>query len=345
MADYIIAGVCFSRRGVETANTVNELISHWKGEKEVLTEWLCADDESYEGFEKLNGTVRQWTAERFRTTDIFIFVCPTIMAVRCFGPYITDQIHDPAVLCIDENGKFSIPLLSGRRGDAFDLAEYIEEKLGIKCVTANMDGDAPGFDIREYAIRNNMVISNEDYAKEVNAAIDSGDKVGFNASFPVIGEMPRGLQWTEEGPLGVYISPSYNNAFYDHTLWLIPKVLTVGVVCGSAFDIKAFDRLLTQMLNDHNYFPEGLLTLAVPPNLGRDFSLQAYCMEKGIKMTVVDPEAFSMLIDEHKDRDKAVCEAAAVYVSKGRLVCECIQDYSISCSIAMKTAYVRFKDV
>ena len=76
----------------------------------------------------------------FETDDAIIFVGACGIAVRSIAPYVASKKSDPAVLVIDECGKFVISLLSGHLGGANELTLEVAELLGaVPVVTTATD--------------------------------------------------------------------------------------------------------------------------------------------------------------------------------------------------------------
>ncbi len=62
------------------------------------------------------------------------------IVVRTIGPHLTGKDADPAVLVMDEKGKFVISLLSGHLGGANDLAVDLAKKIGaVPVITTSTD--------------------------------------------------------------------------------------------------------------------------------------------------------------------------------------------------------------
>ena len=70
----------------------------------------------------------------FKEYDCIIGIMATGIMVRNICSYIKDKIHDPAVLVMDDNGKYVISLLSGHLGGANDTTIKIAEIIGAKPV-------------------------------------------------------------------------------------------------------------------------------------------------------------------------------------------------------------------
>lgn len=80
-------------------------------------------------------SVQQW----FSNGERLILITATGIAVRTLSPVLTDKYNDPAVLVLDEAGRFVIPLISGHEGGANAWGANVAELIGAQLVitTAN----------------------------------------------------------------------------------------------------------------------------------------------------------------------------------------------------------------
>jgi cobalt-precorrin 5A hydrolase/precorrin-3B C17-methyltransferase len=90
---------------------------------------------------ELVATVRR----RWCEVDAFVLVCATGVAVRAIGPVLSAKTTDPAVVCVDDGGRWVIALTGGHAGGANDLAREVAGLLGAEAiVTTATDGAALG---------------------------------------------------------------------------------------------------------------------------------------------------------------------------------------------------------
>ncbi len=61
-------------------------------------------------------------SETFAQFDGHVFVAAAGIVVRCIAPYLQSKETDPAVVCLDQEGRFAVSLLSGHLGGGNELA-------------------------------------------------------------------------------------------------------------------------------------------------------------------------------------------------------------------------------
>lgn len=176
------------------------------------------------------------TVKRHFTDDAVIFIGAVGIAVRSIAPYIKDKFCDPAVLVIDELGRYVIPLLSGHVGGANELANYIGEALSAAPIITTATDINGTFAVDTFAKKNNLLISSRKLAKDVSAALLDNNCIDIDSDIKSIDvkELRKKLNPKNKA---CDIKVRITDRIYDDTvLTLIPKNLYIGVGCKKNTD-------------------------------------------------------------------------------------------------------------
>ena len=165
----------------------------------------------------------------FSKNEALIFISACGIAVRSIAPYIKSKTTDPAVIVIDDQRKYVIPILSGHIGGANELAKKLALLIGAAAVITTATDGAGKFSCDAWAVRNDCAISSMEAAKKVSAAILKND-VPVTSDYELPSLLPSGLVKGEDGDLGIYIG-IHGNSPYRTTLRLVPRVLSLGIGC------------------------------------------------------------------------------------------------------------------
>ena len=166
----------------------------------------------------------------FERSDAFIFVCACGIAVRAAAPYLGTKPDDPAIIVMDDGGRFVIPVISGRTGAANHLADLLSASLGATAVITTSDEEDDSFSLENFAAANDLVICDSRAAKEIAAAVLHDEKIGFYSNYRHSG-LPEEL--TEFGVCrtGICVDTDINVKPFDITVNLVPKNIVIGI-CG-----------------------------------------------------------------------------------------------------------------
>ncbi len=202
----------------------------------------CGDEIS---FASLGGL----TAEIFGKYNALIYICACGTAVRVIAPHIVSKFTDPAVIVVDEQGKFAVSLLSGHIGRANALAKKIAGIIGAKPVITTATDIGGKFSPDSFAAANHLHITDTTLAKEVAAAVVNGDPVGFSSDFPC-----RNIPdiFADDAEIGVCISNNMDKKPFRKTLHLITKNIVVGVGCRKNISPENFAVFIYSVLEQNS---------------------------------------------------------------------------------------------
>lgn len=186
-----LAGIAFTDRG---SRLLKRLLSRFQEEGEETEGTVspsCAEGAG--GFSIRKETLKEWTNRQFQQADGLIFIGAAGIAVRACAPFVQDKTKDPAVIVIDETGRYAVSLLSGHLGGANELALRAAAFIGAEPVitTATDRNGLLAPDV--FAKENGLEIEDMGLAREAAAALLRGEQIGFFSDFPVKGSLPEQL--------------------------------------------------------------------------------------------------------------------------------------------------------
>ena len=198
-------------------------------------------------FKPIPAASKDFYGDLFSRTDAIIFVGACGIAVRSIAPHLKSKLTDPAVICIDEQGQYVIPILSGHIGGANELAKQLASGLGAQAVITTATDINGKFSVDTWAAANGFIIDNMQRAKEISAAILEQD-VALSAMLPVASKLPQGLILKESGPAGIFIGWEKRKPF-EVTLNLIPQNLCLGIGCRKGTSAGSIRQAVSSVLD------------------------------------------------------------------------------------------------
>ena len=311
--------VAFSTNGCATALRLRDALS---GEDVRLH---CKTSSDTLGIDMIEGSVREWTFRAFSECDAIVFIGATGIAVRHIAPFVRSKDTDPAVVCMDELGRWAIALLSGHIGGCNLLTQRIADGMGAEAIVTTATDLNGKFSVDTFAVRNGMRISSLKIAKDVSARVLDGRFVGFHSDIPVDGDLPDGITPAESGEFGVCVSSDPGKRPFERTLNLVPMDIVLGVGCRRGTDPEKLKRFVTGHLDSLGVAPERVCTVASIDlksdeeailRLARDLRVPSRFYSSGELNSLEGEFTTSQFVRQVTDVD-CVCERSAAMAAGG----------------------------
>jgi cobalt-precorrin 5A hydrolase/precorrin-3B C17-methyltransferase len=212
-------------------------------------------------YEHVHGDAGGTVAARWKEVDGFVLVLALGACVRLIAPHLAGKEIDPAVVCVDDAGRFAIPVCGAHAAGANELAVAVAGLLGAEPVvtTASDRLEVPALD------RLPGLGAEGDLAAVTTALLDRRP-VGLSAELPW--PLPPALadrldqRAPPEGPL-VVVSDRLAEAPDDRpTVRLRPPSLAVGVGTTTDADPAALLAAVAEALEDASLAPASVGAVA-----------------------------------------------------------------------------------
>lgn len=348
-----IAIISFTVRGSRLAEEITKKLCTEKYMITLAKKYKKAED-------SISESLTEWTMHQFQTQDGIIFIGATGIAVRAIAPFVKEKVQDPAVLVIDELGKYCIPLLSGHIGGANELAEKVSEKVGaIPVITTATDLNSK-WAVDIFAKKNHLVISDLKQAKDISSKLLCGDSVSIyieSTCGDVCGRIPKEVCLWKESDCKEADSPDIAVSFHrksewEHTLFLIPKTVTIGIGCKKASEKEKIEKVVLEVLKDSNVFLESIEKTASIDLKKEEEGILSFCEKYGLQYETYDVETLSNVSGEFSESSFVreitgvdnVCERSAVCASDGgELIIRKHAEDGVTIAAAVRKRSIRFE--
>ena len=227
------------------------------------------------------GALSEHVADWFGGYDQLVFFLATGATVRLIAPCLTSKTSDPAVLAVDEAGRFVIPLVGGHAAGANALARTVAGALGATPVITTASDVIGGLSLDLLDADLDAVAEPAVLLKPMAARLVNGEPIAIVQSIGRRGdwldqrELPANVAISAEppatGPI-VWITDRIHDR--AETLWYRPRSLVLGVGCERGVSVEALDEGLVQFLDRHRY---------TRSSIGRIASVELKADETGLR--------------------------------------------------------------
>lgn len=259
-------------------------------------------------FVRLKKDLSSEAARFFKKYDALVFIMATGIVVRLIAPLIKDKRSDPAVVVLDEQGRYVISLLSGHIGGANELAKEIARITGGQAVITTASDVQGKLAVDTLAGMLKCEIEDFTKAKEVTAAIVNGGRVGLYAYSGLdkikkkIDGIEHGLEFFDsiedlaraglDGAMLVtpHLPPKRMIARLPNAAFLRPRVLAVGVGCNRNTPADEIEALFFETLGEASLSPLSVKALASVEEKRDEKGLLEFAKKHGYKIRFISKE-------------------------------------------------------
>ena len=257
-------------------------------------------------------------------SDAVVLFLPVGAAVRLAAPLLRDKHNDPALVCVDDAGRFAVSVLSGHLGGADRLAEQVANAIGAmpvvtsgSHVTGTLAVDLLG---REFGWK---VEAPPNAVTRASAAAVNRDPVG------VFQEAGESEWWTPDCPLPDNITlypsledlgrsgsaaalvisdrtdpcrglpePAARRLSSAHTVLYRPRSLVAGMGCRRGVPLEELEELLVETFRANNLSLDSLGALATATIKQDEAGLVALAKKHGVRMVCYGPDELNAVFPE-----------------------------------------------
>lgn len=231
---------------------------------------------------------RQWSSSAG-----FVVVAAAGLVTRLIAPLLTDKHHDPAVVVVDPQGRFAIPLLGGHSAGAEALSQRVAALLGGTAVLTGASSGSGRLALDGFGEAWGWRRGSGDWSTLMQRAA-SDEPLAFRqeSGSPRWQQLPAAaalnLQPSSDGTAPLVVSCRQGPGCRWH-----PPGLWLGVGCERGTSLPLLERLIDGSLAAEQLAPEAVAGLATASRKADEPALLELAQRRGWPLRFFEPEALA----------------------------------------------------
>jgi cobalt-precorrin 5A hydrolase len=286
----------------------------------------------------------------------FVFIMATGIVVRTIASLLQAKDRDPAVVVMDDAGRFAVSLLSGHIGGANALAKTCAERTGsIPVITTATDANGlPSFDM--LAKESGWLIEDLSRVKVLNALLLEGKEIAvvdhgsavrrYCAGKGILSfheDFEAALESGASGQLFVTNRVVPPQQATDRLLVLRPVNLCLGIGCNRGTSAREIESVVTEHLERLSLSFKSVKCIASAQAKGDEPGLLEFAAGAGLPVLLYESEQLNRVDTPTPASDyvmaaigaRGVAEPAALLASGGgRLLLHKVKSGNVTLAIA-----------
>lgn len=283
--------------------------------------------------------------------EVFLFLWDMEHVACAVTPWLNRKGRGPAVLVMDEAGKYVIPFSLGKAEGMQEWCSQVARLMNAAAVITSPLQTEDRFQTDVFARKNQLHIQDIFRLRTIAGRLSAKEPVGIYSDYPIDGVLPEGLigvgavmngDKAEPVPVpetGISITDDWEAPHFAKECRMFPRNLVLGIICPDSTDAQKLEQFAVDVLARNHLSKERVCGL---------FSVRELADEKGLRMLAdrLDIPFFTyeseQLFLQNQDITEA-CEICAFLGSaQGKKAVECREKDGVYLAVYEKTVNLVF---
>ncbi len=234
---------------------------------------------------------------QWRECKNLIFIMATGIVVRTIAPLLKDKRTDPAVIVLDEKGRYAISLLSGHLGGANKLAGEIADLLGAQAVITTASDVQGRIALDIWANEKGLYVEDYERLKRLSAKIVNGKSVKvYTGNSIVLPEVPDEFNIVGSSDNAEIIISE--ELYKRKVLYLRPGNLFAGIGCNRGTTKDEIQNEFTSLLKKNRLSSHSIAGIASIDLKNDEEGLLEFADDNGLPIRFFPGDALNAVADE-----------------------------------------------